>query len=208
MLGRRGFFLQVLGAIMIGAVNFVWAQVARKPVPRGTDRKNLVNVNPAEVDASNLDITKLEDFGVMGLDSYEPELASWRLIVDGNVGKPLSLQFEEVLKLPQFEKAVLLVCPGFFVNHGVWTGFSLNDALTQAEVKGDTEYVTIHGPEGNYEKVERFNLPDIVQDKVFLAYKVNGVGLPKKHGFPLRVVAQDHYGSEWVKYVYKVTAHA
>jgi sulfoxide reductase catalytic subunit YedY len=208
MLGRRGFFLQALGAIMLGAVNFVWAQVARKPVPRGTDRKDLVNVNPAEVDASNLDITKLEDFGVMGLDSYEPELKTWRLIVDGNVGKPLSLRFDEVLNLPVLEKTVLLVCPGFFVNHGVWTGFSLNDLLKQAEMKSGTEYVTVRGPEGNYEKVERFNLSDIVQEKVFLAYTVNGTALPKKHGFPLRVVAQDHYGSEWVKYVYKVTAHA
>jgi sulfoxide reductase catalytic subunit YedY len=101
MLGRRGFFLQVLSAIMIGAVDFVWALVDRKVIPQGTNRKDLVDVNPAEIDASNLDITKLEDFGVMGLDSYEPELESWRLIVDGNVGKPLSLQFEEVLKLTQ-----------------------------------------------------------------------------------------------------------
>ncbi|AFM25849.1 molybdopterin-dependent oxidoreductase [Desulfomonile tiedjei] len=208
MFGRRGFLLQVLSAITIGAVDFVWAQVTRKPIPRGTDRKDLVNVNPAEVDASSLEITKLEDFGVMGLDSYEAELKSWQLIVDGNVGKPLSLQFEDVLKLPPLEKAVLLVCPGFFVNHGIWTGFSLNELLKQAEVKGGTEYLTIRGPEGNYEKVERFNWPDIVQEKVFLAYKVNGVLLPKKHGFPLRVVAQDHYGSQWVKYVYRITAHA
>lgn len=28
--------------------------------------------------------------------------------------------------------------------------------------------------------------------------------LPSKHGLPLRVVAEGHWGSEWVKYVYKV----
>lgn len=37
------------------------------------------------------------------------------------------------------------------------------------------------------------------------AYEVNGEPLPRKHGFPLRIVAEDRYGSEWVKYVYKVT---
>ena len=48
-------------------------------------------------------------------------------------------------------------------------------------------------------------MADILSDKVFLAYEVNGKALPRKHGFPLRVVAEDHYGSEWVKYVDKIT---
>ncbi|MFH1083362.1 MAG: molybdopterin-dependent oxidoreductase [Pseudomonadota bacterium] len=42
-------------------------------------------------------------------------------------------------------------------------------------------------------------------DKIFLAYQVNGVPLPQKHGFPLRLVAEDHYGHEWVKYVHRIT---
>jgi hypothetical protein len=29
--------------------------------------------------------------------------------------------------------------------------------------------------------------------------------LPLRHGFPLRVVAEDHYGSDWVKYVTRVS---
>jgi len=28
----------------------------------------------------------------------------------------------------------------------------------------------------------------------------------QKHGFPLRVVAEDRFGSDWVKYVYKIEA--
>ncbi|MEJ2102772.1 MAG: molybdopterin-dependent oxidoreductase, partial [Desulfobacterales bacterium] len=62
-------------------------------------------------------------------------------------------------------------------------------------------------PEGRYEKTERFAIEDIRSDKVFLAYNVNGKALPKKHGFPLRAVAEGYYGSNWVKYVYKITAH-
>jgi len=41
-------------------------------------------------------------------------------------------------------------------------------------------------------------------DKVFLAYEVNGKPLPQRHGFPLRAVAEDSFGYDWVKYVYKV----
>ena len=35
---------------------------------------------------------------------------------------------------------------------------------------------------------------------------MNGQSLPQKHGFPLRLVAPDRYGSDWIKYVYKVEA--
>jgi sulfoxide reductase catalytic subunit YedY len=34
---------------------------------------------------------------------------------------------------------------------------------------------------------------------------VNGKDLPRRHGFPLRVVAEDSYGSDWVKYVTRVS---
>ena len=42
-------------------------------------------------------------------------------------------------------------------------------------------------------------------DKVFLAYEVNGEPLPGRKGFPLRVMAEDYYGDDWVKYVYRMT---
>jgi sulfoxide reductase catalytic subunit YedY len=35
---------------------------------------------------------------------------------------------------------------------------------------------------------------------------VNGKILPKRHGFPLRLVAEDQYGYEWVKYVHRLVA--
>ena len=46
--------------------------------------------------------------------------------------------------------------------------------------------------------------PGFLANKVFLAYDVNAKALSKKHGFPLRVVAEGYYGTNWVKYVYKV----
>ena len=79
-------------------------------------------------------------------------------------------------------------------------------ALNLTRMKADTTHITVYGPEGPYEKVERFPIADIRSNKVFLAYAVNGEKLPQKHGFPLRIVAEDYYGSDWVKYVYKIEA--
>ena len=80
--------------------------------------------------------------------------------------------------------------------------------LHLTRMKADTTHINVYGPPGEYEKVERFPIEDIRSDKVFLAYNVNGETLPQKHGFPLRIVAEDYYGAEWVKYVYKVEAYS
>ena len=53
------------------------------------------------------------------------------------------------------------------------------------------------GPAGRYAKVKRFPIDEIASQKIFLAYQVNGKVLPEKHGYPLRVVAEDRYGYEW-----------
>ena len=66
-------------------------------------------------------------------------------------------------------------------------------------------HIIIHGAAGADDKSERFPIADILSNKVFLAYQVNGYPLPQKHGYPLRVVAEDYYGFTWVKYVYRVT---
>jgi len=50
----------------------------------------------------------------------------------------------------------------------------------------------------------RIPLDNITSKKIILAYRVNGEPLSKKHGFPLRLVYGDAYGSEWIKYVEEI----
>ncbi len=40
---------------------------------------------------------------------------------------------------------------------------------------------------------------------IMVALKVNGVLLPRDHGFPARVVAEDFWGARWVKYLASIT---
>jgi DMSO/TMAO reductase YedYZ molybdopterin-dependent catalytic subunit len=53
-------------------------------------------------------------------------------------------------------------------------------------------------------KSVRIPLTTIREKRIFLAYQVNGVTLPRRHGFPLRLVYEDAYGYNWVKYVDEV----
>ena len=80
------------------------------------------------------------------------------------------------------------------------------ELLNMTEVQAGITHITLRGADTYIEKVDRFALEEIRADKVFLAYQVNGEDLPKKHGFPLRAVAEDHYGSSWTKFVHTVEA--
>jgi len=209
---RRRFLRTMLG--LLGGAFFLQnpllrglAAAAEKIIlPRGTDRKTLVDKNPANLDTTHLEITPLEEFGTMGLTDHRTDLEKWRLAVAGAVKKPLALSVERLLSIPPLEREVLLICPGFFANHGSWKGVSIHKLLQMAEAEGGITHVTIKGPESTYQTTKRFPMEDVVSNRVFLAYEVNGKRLPEKHGFPLRVVAEGYYGYDWVKYVYRIEA--
>jgi len=194
-----------LASPLFSWIRLVRAKVQKMILPKDFPRKDLVDKNPADLDTHQLDITPLKDFETMGITDQDTDLDFWRLKVEGLVQRPFRLTYSQILTLPAIERNVLLICPGFFANHGRWKGISMTTLLEKAKVKDGATLVTFRGPEGNYEKTERFYLKDALSNKVFLAYEVNGKPLPKKHGFPLRVVAEGHYGFNWVKYVHKIT---
>lgn len=185
-------------------VRWVYSNTRRIILPQGTKRETLVDLDPKSLDASNLEITPLEDFGTMGLADVEVNMKEWRLEVAGKVKRPLQLSYSEILSLPSVEKNVLMICPGFFANYGRWQGVSMKDLLRKAVMEsGVTHIIFFSGPEGTYTR--EFPVADVLANRVFLAYRVNGQALPIRDGYPLRVVAEDYYGSDWVKYVSKMS---
>jgi DMSO/TMAO reductase YedYZ molybdopterin-dependent catalytic subunit len=178
-------------------VSSLWAQV-KKTLPKGFKRDELRNMNPAEIDNHNLDIDPLEKFGTMGPTDVTVDVKTYQLKITGTINHPLSLSYDQILKFPSLTEVVLLICPGFFANNGHWTGVSFKALLQEAQVKKEAKYLDVKGAHG---KVARIPLKDLEKKKIFLAYRVNGKTLPQKHGFPLRLVYENAYGSDWVKYV-------
>jgi sulfoxide reductase catalytic subunit YedY len=203
-----GFFagLGVLFSPLAAGVRLVWAKAKKIILPKGTRMDTLVGKDPADLDTRNLDLTPVKEFETMGLSDHHVNLEKWRLEIDGHVHRPLKLTYDQVLEMPLVERDVLLICPGFFAYHARWQGISVAKLLETAQLDSEVTQIAFTGPQGSYERTEKFPLEDIRSDKVFLAYNVNDIALPKRHGFPLRVVAEDYYGGEWVKYVYKITA--
>ena len=186
------------------AVRMVYAKAQKIILPKDTDRKKLRNMDPAQLDTRNLAPTPLNDFETMGDTGYTVNLDTWRLEVAGHVGTPLSLTYSQIVELSPFERDVLLICPGFFAYVGRWKGISLRTLIEKAQMQKDVTHVILSTTRAAGGNEEKFPIADILSDKVFLAFGVNGQILPKKHGFPLRVVAEGYHGSVWVKYVNRV----
>ena len=190
----------MLTSLVFNLLSIGWALV-RQLLPKGFPKAKLLNMNPAEIDNRNLAVDPLKQFGTMGPTDVAIDLKTYRLKVSGKVGRPLSLSYDQILRYPSVTEVVLLICPGFFSINGRWTGVHLKDLLQEAQLKKEAQYVGINGA-GN--KSVRIPVKKIIQKKIFLAYQVNGIKLPQKHGFPLRLVYEDAYGSGWVKYVDEV----
>lgn len=126
---RRSFIKKGLGVItgiwmlfgpIFSGAQWVWGQTKKIILPKGTKRESLISKNPADLDTRNLETTPLHDFKTMGLTDLGINPKSWRLTIDGQVQKSIELKLEEITSLPSIERDVLLICPGFFANHGRW----------------------------------------------------------------------------------------
>lgn len=208
---RRDFLKTLLSAALLFTAPFssffrsLRAEERKIILPKGTKADSLVFKDPRDLDTRNLELTPLKQFQTMGETDFKVDLKKWRLEVTGRVKKPLILTYSQVLALPSTEKAILLICPGFFTNHGLWKGIHMEDLFKRAEVEKTATHVTFSFTGGSYARKEEFSLKEVLSGTVFLAYGVNGKTLPEKHGFPLRGVAQGHFGSQWIKYVDKIT---
>jgi DMSO/TMAO reductase YedYZ molybdopterin-dependent catalytic subunit len=171
------------------------AALRRRLLPADTDLGTLLFESPKYLDTRQLPITPIEKFGTMGLSEHQVDLQRWQLTIGGAVARPTRFAYDQITAMPVV-----------FAYNARWRGISIWPLLEQAGVDRKTTYIDVGGPAGPNEKVHRFPLREVQTDKAFLAYAVNGKRLPEKHGFPLRAVAEDYVGAEWIKFVERIEA--
>jgi DMSO/TMAO reductase YedYZ molybdopterin-dependent catalytic subunit len=129
------------------------------------------------------------------------ELATYRLKVTGLVDHPLSLTYDYLRCMPNVTDNPKLVCPGVFTDYATWTGVPIRDIVKLAGVQSKATYLTLVSADGY-----QIQLPieTALRESNFLAYQVNGKPLPIQHGFPLRAVFPDMWGSYWLKWLIEI----
>lgn len=131
--------------------------------------------------------------------------ADWTLRIDGDVRRPFTLTFDELLALPLIERDITLTCVsnsvgGPYAGAARWLGVRLTDLLERAGVghradqilSTDVAGMTISTP---------LALATDGRDAM-VAVGMNGAPLPREHGFPARLVVPGLYGfisaTKWV----------
>jgi sulfoxide reductase catalytic subunit YedY len=201
---RMLLWVGVSAGLGLAKASDLWAKTKKRIVPKDADLERLRFDNPEMLDTRNLDIMPIESFQTMGDTDAPFSAETWRLEVGGAVKTDLALRYDEILALPPIERKVLLVCPGVFVIHAKWKGFAIQELIKRAELSQAVSKIHVYARSRHGDRKETFSIEDVNQGLVFLAYAVNDQILPRKHGFPLRVVAEGHWGGFWAKYVFKI----
>lgn len=124
------------------------------------------------------------------------DVANWQLMVDGAVKRPYALTYAQLREMIDREETAVVDCTGGWYSEQVWRGVSLDRLLSLADLAEGAASLSVISVTG-YQR--RFTLEEA--NRYFLALDVAGQPLSHGHGFPLRLVAADQRGVEWVKWI-------
>ncbi len=161
------------------------------------------------------------------IPAVDPE--AYRLEVDGEVERPLSLALDDLRAMPKVTLPVTFECAGNgrallaprplsqpwlteAVGTAEWGGTPLLGVLEAAGVGNGVLEILFTGLDRGVEGGTRqayarsLSIADALEAGALLAYEMNGGPLPPQHGFPLRLVVPRWYGMGNVKWLGRVSA--
>ncbi len=168
-------------------------------------------------------MTPAEDlFAVSHYGMTKVEAAQWKLEVTGLVRKPKAFSLVEIKARRRKEVIATLECSGngssptFLgaVGNTRWTGTPLAPLLRECGLERQGIEVVFFGADQKTEKIKdndylqnfgrSLAIEDALQDRIILAYEMNGQSLTPEHGFPLRLIVPGWYGIAWVKWLKRI----
>ena len=172
-------------------------------------------------------ITPVDDFYVVqhyGPTQVDP--VNYKLRLSGLVNKPLELNLEELKRRPRTELIAGFECSGnnptrlnTLVGNARWAGTSVAALLKDAGLKSTAREVVFFGADHGTEEIvhgggqpqeyeqnfaRSLALEDAMNPDILLAWEMNGVPLPAKHGGPVRLLVPGWYGvcnAKWLNHI-------
>jgi hypothetical protein len=135
----------------------------------------------------------------MGGSEGDPSPGGFRLRVHGEVEQPFTIDFGELLRMPQVEHRVDVHCvTKWTVLDSAWTGVKLAELAARARVRPGARHVIFEAAAGYTANVP---LREALAPNVLVAHKYEGSPLARAHGAPARIVLPDLYfwkSAKWI----------
>ncbi|HEV8388722.1 MAG TPA: molybdopterin-dependent oxidoreductase [Dongiaceae bacterium] len=199
----------------------------RPPVPAGSPVRppmdpatgvRCIKLQPHEITDG---ITAADDLFVLahlGVPRVDP--AHWSLAIDGLVDRPASFSLDALKQRPKTTVEAVHQCCGSPIEPKVptrrvanvrWGGVDLAALLDEAGVGGRAQFLWSYGLDGGAFAgtacdwyLKDLPLARLKAGDVLLAYELNGAPLPPEHGFPVRLVVPGYYGTNSVKWLWRL----
>jgi DMSO/TMAO reductase YedYZ molybdopterin-dependent catalytic subunit len=202
LIGRRALILGGLGLVVAGGGAGLLRKLYRAATFSydGTQYKGR-GVQP---------ITPNDLFYCVTKNVVDPQvnIDLWHLEVDGLVQNPANYRFEHLKDIPSVEQETTLMCisnglDAGLISNAIWRGFPLRDLLESASPLSDAARIRLHGVD-NY--TDTIPLEKAMEPTTLVVYEMNGVRLPHRHGYPLRVIVPGCFGEKHVKWLTRIEA--
>ena len=184
-----------------------------RQIPRDKDGAALAAGRPRGQLASA--ITTNDDFYVVTKNAGgDPvlRLSEWRLRIDGEVERPVEIDYQNLRRLPAVELVKTLECISNFaakcelapfgcdlISTARWKGVRVADVLALAGgAKPNAVSLATFGAD---EYTTSLPIHVALDPDTLLAYEMNGQVLPREHGYPLRMLVPGRYGMKNAKWV-------
>lgn len=125
----------------------------------------------------------------------------YRLVVDGNVKRPLELSLTDIQRLPRHEATLPIACVEGWSTSRRWRGIRVRDLLAMAGAPHDAR-VRVHSLQQRYGyATSDLNPGQAADPDTLLALQVDGQELHIDHGYPLRLIGPNRPGVQQTKWV-------
>ncbi|QKJ85425.1 methionine sulfoxide reductase catalytic subunit [Paramixta manurensis] len=169
------------------------------------------------------------NFYEFGQDKADPaanasslKTTDWKIQIDGEVAKPLTLDMDDIFKrFPMEQRIYRMRCVEAWSMVIPWVGFELGKLLTLAQPTSNARFVafqTLYAPDQmpgqqdrfiggglHYPYVEGLRLDEAMNPLTLLSTGVYGKGLPPQNGAPIRLTVPWKYGFKGIKSIVKIT---
>jgi len=196
------------GSVVLGGLGVVRAAAKRAAVGIvRADRLAVIATDPSFVAPSGLTprLTSRRDHYVVDIDLLDPSVgeSAYRLRITGAVASPLALTLDELRAMRTVEQVTTLTCisnpvGGNLISTARWTGVRVRDLLARAKPHGNAMFLEAKAADGY---IESFPMDLVMRDEFLAAFGMNGLLLPREHGFPVRLIVPGRYGMKNVKWV-------
>jgi DMSO/TMAO reductase YedYZ molybdopterin-dependent catalytic subunit len=132
----------------------------------------------------------------------EVDVSQWSLRIEGDVGQPVTMTYDELLALPAVTKQIRLSCVSGWTVQPVWSGPRVRDVLALAGANDAARAVNFHSVSDYAFTWHRHRLAG---DSAILATHVYGAPLSNNHGFPVRLIVPGYPGQNMVKQIDRIT---